>query len=212
MPELLKNAFTGGNIIPTGLLILVVLYWIIVILGALDSEFLDFDLDAGDTSGAFYALLAFLNVGDLPFMFVFSILILNFWIIAMLMYYLPIAVGGVVNTVLLIPAMMLSMFITKFVSFPLKFILKYSSMKDSRANAVIEELCVLKCDVKDGRLGQAEIKRDGASTVINVKAEYEGVSFRKDEVAFVIRKDIDKNMYYIVKKEQSGMQASTLDI
>lgn len=203
MPELLKNAFTGVNIIPTALLILVVLYWIIVILGALDFDFLDFDLDldGGEASGPFYGLLAFLNVGELPFMFVFSILILNFWIIAMLMYYLPIAAGGVVNGLLLIPAIMLSMFITKFVSIPLKGILKNSSMQDNRSNQVIEQLCILKCDLKNGRLGQAEIKRDGASTVINVKSEYEGVSFHKDEVAFVIRKDIDKNMYYIVKNE-----------
>lgn len=203
MPELLKNAFTGVNIIPTVLLILVVLYWIIAIIGVLDFDFLDFDfdLDGGDASGPLYALLAFLNAAELPFMFVFSILVLNFWIIAMLMYYLPIASGGLVNTVLLIPAMILSMFITKFVSFPLKFILKYSSMQDNRGNEVIGQLCILKCDVKNGRLGQAEIQRDGASTVINVKSEYEVESFHKYEIALVIRKDIDKNMYYIVKNE-----------
>lgn len=205
MPELLKNAFTGVNIIPTVLLILVVLYWIIAIIGAIDFDFLDFDLDldldGGDASGPLYALLAFLDAGELPFMFVFSILILNFWIIAMLMYYLPIASGGLVNTVLLIPAMMLSVFITKCISLPIKFILKYSSMQDNIGNEVIGQFCILKCDVKDGRLGQAEIKRDGAPTVINVKSENDVESFHKDEVALVIRKDIDKNMYYIVKNE-----------
>lgn len=203
MPELLKNAFAGVNIIPTVLLILVVLYWIIAIIGVLDFDFfdLDFDLDGADTSGPLYALVAFLNAKELPFMFVFSILTLNFWIIAMLMYYLPIAAGGLLNTVLLIPALMLSMFITKFVCLPLKVILKYSSMQDNRGSEVIGQLCILKSDVKNGRLGQAEIKGDGASTVINVKSEYDVEFFHKDEVALVIRKDIDKNMYYIVKNE-----------
>lgn len=199
MPELLRNAFEGGNIIPTILLILVVLYWIIVIIGILDFDFLDsdFDLDGGD--GPFYALLAFLKVGELPFMFVFSILILNFWIIAMLMRYLPITLGGVVNTILLIPAMILSLFITRLECLPLKFVFKNRSMEDNGENAVIGQLCVLMCEVNNGRLGQAEIERDGASVIINVRSEYEGVSFHKDEVAFVIRKDTDKNMYYIIK-------------
>lgn len=203
MPALLKNAFTGANIIPTVLLILVVLYWIIVIIGALDFDFLDFDLDldGGDVSGPFYALLAFLRVGELPFMFVFSILILNFWIIAMFMYYLPIARGGAVNAVLLIPAMILAMFITRFLFYPLKVLLKYSRWREDRDNDLIDQFCTLKCEVQDGRLGQAEVKRDGASLVINVKSEYEEVSFHKDEVALISRKDIEKNLYYIVKVE-----------
>jgi hypothetical protein len=202
--ELLKNAFTGANIIPTVLLILVVLYWSIVILGVLDFDFFDFDLDLDAGDGPFYALLSFIKVGELPFMFVFSILILNFWIIAMLMYYLPIAPGGILNTVLLIPAMMLSLFITKFEFFPLRFIIKYrriqsNSLVGDIGDEVVGQLCFLKCEVKDGRLGQAEIKGEVASVVINVKSEYEGVSFQKDEVALVIRKDTEKSMYYIVK-------------
>lgn len=204
MTELLKNAFLGANIIPTVLLILVVLYWIITIIGVLDFDLFDFDLDLDSGDGPFYTILAFLKVGELPFMFILSILILNFWILAMFMYYLPITPGGVVNTILLIPAFILSMFITKIEFFPLKVLLKGSSTQnngDSEENIVIGQLCILKCEVKNGRLGQAEIERDGASVVINVKSEGEGVSFNKDEVAFVIRKDIDKNMYYIVKSE-----------
>lgn len=200
MPELLKNAFSGGNIIPTVLLILVVLYWIITIIGILDFDFLDLDIDLEAGDGPFYALLAFIKVGELPFMFVLSILILNFWIIAMLIYYLPITPGGLINTVLLLPAMMISMVITKVELFPFKAV-KFSNVEDNKENAVIGQLCVLKCEVKDGRLGQAEIEKDGASIVINVKSENGAVPFCKDEVAFVIRKDIEKNVYYIVKNE-----------
>ena len=202
MTELLKNAFTGINIIPTVLLLLVVLYWISVIFGALGFDFLDFDLDGVDNSGPFYAVISFLNLAELPFMLVFSILILNFWIIAMLMYYLPVAPGGPVNAVLLLPAMVVSIFITKYETVPLKGIFKDSSVQEERGREVIEHQCILKCDLENGRLGQAEIKRDGASIVINVKSEFHEESFQKDEVAFVIRKDTDKNIYYIVKMEE----------
>jgi len=202
MTELLKNAFTGINIIPTVLLLLVVLYWISVIFGALGFDFLDFDLDGGDNSGPFYEVLSFMNLSELPFMLVFSILILNFWIIAMLMYYLPIAPGGWINSVLLLPAMVVSMFITKYATVPLKGIFKGNSVQEERGREVIEHQCILKCDLENGRLGQAEIKRHGASIVINVKSEFQEDSFHKDEVAFVIRKDTDKNIYYIVKMEE----------
>lgn len=179
-------------------------YWISVIVGTVDFDFLDFDLDldGADQSGAFYAILAFLNVAELPFMLVFSIWMLNFWIVAMMMYYLPIVAGGLLHGVLLIPALVVSMFITKYETKPLKGLFKYSNMQDDRGNQVIKQLCVLMCDVNKGRLGQAEIKRDGAPIVINIKSEYDGDSFVKGEVAFVNRKDTNKNIYYIVKFEE----------
>ncbi|QUI22157.1 hypothetical protein HZI73_07510 [Vallitalea pronyensis] len=200
MLELLKYAFTGVNVIPTVLLGLVLLYWIIAIIGALDFDFLDIDLDLdGAEQGPFYGILAFLNVAELPFMLVFSLLVLIFWMLAMFMYYIPVPVGGLLNGLLFIPAIGVSMMITKFVTMPLKGIFKYSNMQDERGNGVIEELCTLTCNVNNGRLGQAKIKRDGASIVINVKSEFDGESFNKDEVAFVSRKDEEKNVYYIIK-------------
>jgi hypothetical protein len=72
---------------------------------------------------------------------------------------------------------------------------------NNAGKAIVGELCRLKCDVKDGRLGQAEIEGNGASLVINVKAETEELFFRKDEIALVIRKDMEKSLYYIVKNE-----------
>ena len=45
MSELINNAFTGVNIIPTVLLMLVLIYWLTVILGIIDIDFFDFDID-----------------------------------------------------------------------------------------------------------------------------------------------------------------------
>jgi hypothetical protein len=160
------------------------------------------DFDASDNSGPFYAILVFLNVAELPFMLVLSILILNFWIISMLLYYLPIVQGGLVNGLLFIPVIMISTIITKYEVIPLKGIFKYSNMQANIENVATEQLCTLMCQVNNERLGQAKIKRDGASIVINVKSEYDKETFEKNEVAFVSRKDTDKNIYYIVKIEE----------
>ena len=44
MLELVKTPHRG-NIIPTVLLILIILYWLVAIIGAIDFDFLDFDFD-----------------------------------------------------------------------------------------------------------------------------------------------------------------------
>ena len=203
MSELLNNATTGVNFIPTVLLGLILLYWITIIIGAIDIDLFDIDIDieleGGDNSSAFYAILAFLNVAELPFMLVFSVIILNFWILAMFMYYLPIEAGGLVNGLLLIPALAISLLITKIVTMPLKGMFRYSNMEYEGGGEVIGQLCTLLCDVKEGRLGQANIENNDASIVINVKVEFEEESFEKGEVAVVYRKDTDKNLYYIIK-------------
>lgn len=203
MSELLNNAFTGGNLIPTVLLILILVYWLTVIIGVLDLDFLDFDLDieGGDGAGPFYALLGFLRIGDLPIMFSLSILILNFWIIAMFLYYVPVNPGGVINTLLLLPVFILSILITKLEILPFRNILKNNSNREADEFEVIRQLCKLKCDVNKTSLGQAEIEREGASVIINVKPEFEEETFHKDEVACVFRKDENKDLYYIIKVE-----------
>jgi hypothetical protein len=203
MSELLRNAFMGGNLIPTVLLILIVVYWITVIIGVIDLDFLDFDLEieGGDSTGPFHALLGFLKIGDIPIMFSFSILILNFWIIAMFLYYLPITPGGVINTLLLLPVLILSGFITKFEILPFRSILRNNSNQENDEFEVLKQLCKLKCDVNTNSLGQAEIERDGASVIINVKPEFEEETFRKDEIACVFRKDGNRDLYYIIKVE-----------
>ena len=201
MTGLLKNAVAGVNIILTALLGLVLLYWITVIVGALDLDFLDFDLDLDgiENSNPLYSLVVFLNIAEVPFGLVFSLIVLNFWIIAMLIYYIPIEAGGVLNGLLLIPSFVISVFITKYEAIPLKAIFKDSNTEDNSENQIIEHRCILMCNVNNGRLGQAEIKRDGASIVINVKAEYEEETFAKNEIALVSREDKDKNIYYIIK-------------
>jgi len=48
MKELFDAAFASVNVIPTVLLILIIAYWLFVIVGAVDMDALNFDLDPGD--------------------------------------------------------------------------------------------------------------------------------------------------------------------
>lgn len=204
MTEIIKNAVTGVNIIPTAILAFSLLYWLVVIVGAIDIDFLDLDFDGGADAdvGGFYGILVFLNIDKLPLMLVVSVASLIFWIISMLTYYLPIDIGGLLNGLLLIPALLVSLLISKFVTSPLKGIFISNNAQDDRFNEIKGQLCILVCDVRGGRLGQASIKRDGASLLINVKAKYEEDTFYKGEEAYVSKKDSDKNIYYILKVKE----------
>ncbi|MFZ5987771.1 MAG: hypothetical protein ACOYWZ_11680 [Bacillota bacterium] len=207
MFELLKTAITGVNIIPTTLLGLAVLYWLIVILGAIDIDFLDFDLDVeGDpVTGPFHGILAFLNVSYLPFMLVFSIITLIFWVLSMLMHLLPIETGGLISGILFIPNLVLSVVITGAVTYPLKGLFKDAYKAGNKEDRIEGKLCTLLCDLTFGRLGQAEVKRDGASYVINVKVE-EGENLKKGDKALVISKDVEKSFYIVKKFEGVGVE------
>lgn len=203
MGTLIRYAFTGVNLIPTILLILILVYWITVIIGALDFDFLDFDLDldldAGESLEGFQAVLAFLNLKDMPVMIVCSILSLIFWVISMFLYALPITPGGFLNGICLIPTFFVSILLTKLVSNPFKGVFRNShDLADTQEAAIIGQFVTMTCDLSDNRLGQAEVQRDGASILINVKGEIEGETFHKREEVYVTRKD-DRDVYYIVK-------------
>lgn len=203
MGTLISYAFTGANLIPTILLILVLIYWITVILGVIDFDFLDIDidldLDAGESLEGFQAVLAFLNLKDMPVMIVSSILTLIFWVLSMFLYVLPITPGGFLNGICLIPVFVVSVLLTKVVSNPLKKVFRNShASAQTQEVAIIGQFVTMTCDLVDQRLGQAEVHRDGASILINVKGEIEGETFHKQEEVYVTRKD-ERDVYYIVK-------------
>ena len=111
MNELIQTAFAPVNLVYTFLLILVLIYWLFIIIGALDfgSLDLDFDIDAdvdvdmdidvdadidtdveaGSGAGWFIGFLHFFNFGKMPFMVIMSFLILFSWTFSMLANYLP---------------------------------------------------------------------------------------------------------------------------
>ncbi|WP_430885589.1 hypothetical protein [Fusibacter sp. JL216-2] len=188
------------NVIPTLLLLLIQCYWIVVTLGFFDLEFMDIDVDLESAEGIGFlnSLALFVNYGNVPFGLVLSLIILNFWILMMLTYYLPIQAGGIISFILLFPAFLASLYITKFEVQPLKA--RYFEQKENNdiEHRVLNKRCQLLCSLEYGRLGQAEINQDGVSIVINVKSHFEGISFEKGEYALVLKKD-DKDIYYIGK-------------
>lgn len=180
---------------------LVLFYWLTVIIGVLDFSFLDVDLDfeGMEDLSFFTSLLVFINVAELPFMLLLSILLLNFWILSMMLYFLPITAGGLICGLLLIPLFIISLFLTKYETKPLKGMFKGNISQGAKSTPIIHGLCKLRCDIKDGKMGQAEVDKEGANIVINVKPDSIEDSFYKGETAFVASREVNENIYYIIK-------------
>ncbi|MBN2898303.1 MAG: hypothetical protein JXO44_05985 [Clostridia bacterium] len=201
--ELIKFAFQGVNIIPTSLLILTQGYWVLASLGLFDFDFFDLDIEVEteglESSGLLNALAVFMNIGQVPMTLVLSMLALTFWLLTMLMYFLPIAAGGKMAGVLLIPAFALSLLTAKG---QIKFLRTHVFEQKSKNNVacrVLNKTCTLKSNLEGDQIGQAIIEAGDTSIVINVKTKCEDDSFEKNEVAFVLEKDQEKEVYYIRK-------------
>jgi hypothetical protein len=91
MTELLQAAVLPPNLVATGLLVFVLLYWLTVIVGLLDFKTVDFhvgshvELHAGGThlpsgdSDWLNGALAFFNLGRIPLMVFLSFVALPLW-------------------------------------------------------------------------------------------------------------------------------------
>ncbi len=86
MTELLAFAFSGVNIIPTILLIFTILYWLIVIVGVIDIDALDFDFDVdGDVElEGLASVLSFFNIGHMPLMVFITFFTIPLWMVTLI--------------------------------------------------------------------------------------------------------------------------------
>ena len=134
--ELIAVSFNPANSILSILLILSVLYWIFTILsgiGELDIDFdadLDADMDAPDgmvevphDPSSFIQFLKFLNLDIIPITFFLTLVLLFTWLINVnISYLIPLPFWMYFITI--IPAFIVSLFVTKYISMPLKPIFK----------------------------------------------------------------------------------------
>ncbi len=201
MLEIFTASIFGFNVVPSILLVLALLYWLTVVIGGIEHNILDahFDFDADldtdvDAEGIGQGILVFLNLRDVPVMLLFSFITLFWWAIAVglqLSFDLTVLLSGVIQ----LPAILLAAFITKAITSPFrKFFRELKGI--AQPVQIVNKVCTLITDVQPGRIGQAEIERDGAPIRINVKS-VDGTIIHKGDDAFVVHYDKEKDLYEI---------------
>ncbi len=212
MPELLQESFLSVNLISTTLLILVIIYWLMVILGALDVELFDFDLDADadadidmdadiDSPGFLRAVLEFFYIGEVPIMVLASIFILTSWVISVMgNYYLNPERGVLVGSGIAVGNLFVSIILTKIFSMPARKVFKMFDNDPNAPKKVIGRIGVVLTSQVSDKMGQVEIKTKGAPIVLNAKTE-DGTVLKKGEEAIVVRQNEEKTLYYVMPVE-----------
>lgn len=209
MIELLDASLSSVNIIPTILLAFILIYWLTVIIGVIDLDTIDFDLDlevdtdfevdseieVGTDVHGLTTVLAFFNIGQMPFMILLSFLVMPMWLLSVLVNFHLGNNSFLLSILLLIPILFVSLFIAKILTTPIaKFYLKLK-LEDEAINP-IGKICKVLLSVSDDKVGQAEIMVNGTSIKINAKSQ-KGEQILKGETALVIERNSKKNYFLI---------------
>ena len=204
--ELLQVSFNPANAVLSVLLLLSVLYWILTIttgIGEFDFD-LDTDLDNPDgiievtqDPSSFIQFLKFLNLDIIPITFFLTIALLSTWLINVnLNYYLPLPNWFFFITI--VPAFIVSVFITKYVCLPLKPIFKEINHKGEMAYDFLGRSGKLFTTIKEDKIGMIEIIINKDPIKLMVKSK-DGSEIKQGENAIIVDEEPQKKYYYVEK-------------
>ncbi len=188
---------------PATLLLLAVCgYWLLVIVGAVSLDFLDFDFDLdvdADVHGSLLDLgfvpLRFLNLGSVPVMlwvsvYAFATWVLSKWINSEALHQsFELAVDG--------PALLrdfgLGAIITKCITQPMRG--KFDPVEPHSAKDLIGNTCTITTSEVTETFGEAEYITDGSPLKLKVRA-VEG-TLAKGDLATIVDFTPEKNIYFV---------------
>lgn len=219
MIELIQTAFSPVNAVVTVMLILNVIYWITVILGALDVDFLDVELfDSGleagpdidvdvdaegeldldmSNHGMLRSIMHFFYIGEVPIMLLSSVLILSLWVLCMLgNYYFNPKSSFLLAMPVYAISLVASLFVCRIFAMPLKKIYEMFNKDYNAPKKVMGRICIVATTSVSDKMGQAEVKTKGAPIVLNVISDGDHV-FHKGDEAVVVGRDSETGIYRI---------------
>jgi hypothetical protein len=167
MPEFLAAAVSFPAVLFGFMLVVVVLYWLLVLVGA-DLDLLDADADAGG------GMINTLGFGGVPLMVALSMWITLSWLLAMIgtivlgAIAVPGAVGVLLGIAVLLVAVLGGLLVTRLVVVPIRRAIP-SAAEPTRSDFV-GRTCVIRTGTVSETFGQAEITSDdGSSAIIQVR-------------------------------------------
>lgn len=217
MLELLQSSFAWVNLPFTILFMLSMVYWLLVIVGGIGADALDFDLDAdtdidvaadadvavdtdvdanaAPSSSWLTGVLSFFDLGELPFMLVFTIFAVTSWAIAILTHsYLPEGLLWL-RVLFYLPLMLGAAMVTKSVTFPLVRMWRRFDQTTPMLASLHGQICLLTSRADGERIGSAVVETDSAPFTVMVKTR--GEALPEGTKAWIITKAEDQDVYII---------------
>lgn len=209
MFELFQVSISPNQLLLTLLLGLVVCYWLLVILGALDFEtdipddFGDGDADAHhghgvNTGGAWLTAGRLLGFSQVPIVVWGSFIILFMWFVSLVLNQKWNAEADTLRAfLLLLPNFAISAIATKLVTIPVAKLFKAMADADTEAEEVIGRTGTVVSVEADETYGQLEIAAKGVPVLINVRTHQGTPALPKGTSAKVTAAGPDNAFYFI---------------
>jgi len=218
--ELFQAAISPHQALLSLLLALIVVYWLLVILGALDFEAdlpddlnLDGDVDGSSgtthvhglsTGGAWLSVGRFLGFSQVPLIVWLSFLILFLWFGSLVLNDWFNQTGDLVQAALLfLPNLVGSLIVTKLATLPVGKLFKAMGDADSEAEEVIGRTGIIASTEADESYGQLEITTASVPLLINVRTLPDAVPLKKGSLAKVISAGPDNTFFLIEPTSQN---------
>lgn len=174
MESFIQLAFNPANAIATAILLFIIVYWVIVIIGLVDTDFLDLDIDAdhgGEVSADISWInqaLYFFNLGRIPLMIWLSFFAVPFWLIMInVTGYLHLS-HFLWGLLFFFPVAFVCLFVAKTLTMP--FIRFFDSInKDADEKDVTGQLGTVITPADEIKKGQAEVNINGAFMLLSIK-------------------------------------------
>lgn len=196
----LQESIQWYNLPYTILLGCVIIYWITVMLGFLDIEFFDFDLDLEvDGVEGFFGLL---NLGAVPFSIWLTVFSFFLWLLSIIanvvinsigLSWLPAPVRFIV---LLLVLVILSGIIAKYVTLPLRKLFNFQTI--TKNDFVGKECQVTSSEVTDS-FGTGELRIDGDVQLIDIRIANSDEKIAKGDRAIIFKYDQEKDIFFVNK-------------
>lgn len=205
MLEVFSEAIRPINLPFTILLGIVVLYWILVAVGAFGLDFGadgDIDADVGADAahsdvGWFSHFLNFINVGEVPITIVLSFLTLSAWFLSIVVNYYWTGGSMVLGLVALLPIFIVSAIVTRYLTLPFRPLIRVMSREPEAQQPIVGRTCLITTSEVTRQFGQAQIDTKGAPILINVRT-LEDQPLPRGSTGLVVRKDDAKDLFYVV--------------
>jgi len=190
----------------TVLLGICLLYWLCVIVGVLDLDLLDFDLDfeiGGEAPSILdfgFVGLRFFNLGEVPIMLWLSFFSISLWMLAInldagktdqtFMEYLPFALRN----------LGISLVVTKLITQPFRGAFRY--LPPNEVETLLDQTCQVTSTSVSDKFGQAEFQTEGAPLKLHIRSEDHTI--QKGDLVRLTDYNPEKQVFYVVKINQES--------
>lgn len=199
MEAFLAITFSFPTVIFTVLLAVAVIYWLISLLGLVDIDGGDADLDI-DASADFGGLMVTLGLQGVPLPLVLTLLFLSAWLVS---YFADLVLGGmfgggwghVLFGVLVIPvALIAGLLMTAILVRPLRPLFR-RAYKQPLQKQVIGTPCVVLAFNETTGKGRAEAHRDGAHLILRIRSD---TSLARRDRVVLVEYMTDQQAYWVI--------------